>query len=139
MNSTSKYLLTISEYAKFERISQITVRRMIKSRQIPSVKIMAQKGYRRNHEEFRIHYSDLSQKAKERFDADRGLNPENRNEPDIEDREYLGLTQKMRERLDTHSFIAKCYIEAVEGLPWGRKGAFEQQFAKARQYFLSFA
>lgn len=132
MSRNQKYFLYPSEYAQREEISLEAAKSRIRRGNICTIRAKAKKGYRKNHPEICIHYTQLSTKeAQERFLADHGLVPNKKNELDSEDRENFGLTPKQRARLEGNSQVVKIYLEALQGLPPGRKTAFTQQFAKA--------
>jgi len=130
MNSTDKQLMTIPEYAEYAQVSVVTARRMLKKGEVPYLKIRASKGCRRNHEEFRIHCSNLSKEAQQQFLADRGLIPESKESLDAGNEGYLGLTAKQKDRFEENKGIVRIFLDALEGLPAGRKTAFSRQFAQ---------
>ncbi len=134
MSQNKKHLLSIAEYTQYEGISKKTVKRRIKNGEIPIVKIRGTEGYRRNHQEIKMHFSTLNKEAQKEFIQDRGLASKKKSDPIIaEDQQYLNRTQKQQSRFDENSTAVKTFLEAIQNLPPGRKTAFTQQFAKAHK------
>ncbi|MDQ7838260.1 MAG: Mu transposase C-terminal domain-containing protein [Thermodesulfobacteriota bacterium] len=132
MSSNKKYLLTIIEFARYEGVTVKTVRRKIKSNVLSVVKVKGENGYRKNHPENRLHYSQLSTpEAQESALKDRGLLDPPKPEPQpVEEPKIYDLKPYQKEEADRREKIVKEKIEESKDVPLGKRTVWKRSFAK---------
>lgn len=126
-----KDLLSVNEFAQYQNISIEAVKSQIRRGNIHAVKIKAGKGYRKNHPDLRIHYTQLSKEEQQQFLKDRGLlpNEDKKVEESPEKRIFTDLTEKQREVFQKKEAAHKEVIAALEGVPWGKKSLVIERIA----------
>jgi transposase InsO family protein len=126
--------LTISEFGKYSGITPRTVWNWLREAKIIAVKLKAENGYRRNHPEIRIHYTQLmSQEAQERFVADRGLTPGK--EKEQSESETLDFRPWQKEKANHREKIVKEYHSVRADIEQRKVAKFKRDFA--RKYRIS--
>lgn len=124
MSRNKEFLLSIAEFAKYAGVSKKTVKRRIRSGELPVIKVRGREGHRRNHTEIRLHYSNLSEKAKSAFLRDTNSIPAvGKKAPDGAKKPvFLDLTEKQKRIFANKKAAQKEIVQALQDTPWGKKG-----------------
>ncbi len=129
MNKSKKYLLSAAEFAQYEGISRSTLKRQISKKEISIVKVKAKSGYRKNHIENLIHFSQLStEEAQARFLKDRGPVPEKKVKKN--ENQFCDLKLWEKEVANKREVLIKEYSEAIKDAPGNKSTTLKRHFAK---------
>ena len=134
MSKNKKHLLSITEFAQYEGISVITVRRRINRKQILTIKIKAEKGHRKNHIEYRIPFMELStEETRAAFLKDRGLLPANKKKIQVD--EFSNLKPWQKEIANKRQAVVKEYLNIIKDAPRGKITQVKRHFARLHDIY----
>jgi len=130
MDLHRKYLLSTREFSEYAGVSLATLKRRIRGGMVSVVKAQARSGYRRNHSENLIHYSQLeSPAAREQFLKDRGLT-ENFDGVRQEEGDYDNFKPWQRTEADRRLALIQKWLSLSNQCPRKRRTLFKKDFCK---------